>query len=107
MIFPKYRFLKIKVLKETTITADTIPIKEGDKYVIALKLGDLIIKDYKINSETGEIKSGIVYKGKYYQNKELYEIIDDKKLFDEIKGREIKDEIKIDGKSIKDKKSLH
>ncbi len=29
-----------------------------------------------------------------------------KKLF-EIKGREIKDEIKIDGKSIKDKKSLH
>ena len=55
MIFPKYRFLKIKVLKETTITADTIPIKEGDKYVIALKLGDLIIKDYKINSETGEI----------------------------------------------------
>ena len=55
MIFPKYRFLKIKVLKETTITADTIPIKEGDKYVIALKLGDLIIKDYKINSKTGEI----------------------------------------------------
>ena len=47
---------------------------------MALKLGDLIIKDYKINSETGEIKSGIVYKGKYYQNKELYEIIDDKKI---------------------------